>query len=359
MKQLYNILFIVALLPAVAFANNDKFKGKYTKEKKIHKEYDVNANAVLEIVNSFGNITIETWNQNKTVLDIVIKTNGNKEDKVIERLEDISVNFTASGSKVFAKTMFEKKTTNWWGKGNNNVSVDVSYTIKMPITNSVDLSNDFGTVRIDKLEGHAKITNDHGKLILGALWGEDNLLNFDHSGNSTIEFMKSGKIYADHSSYTLNKAESLQLNCDHTKTEIGEVKDLNYNNDFGKISINKVNNILGRGEHIGHNIGTVSGSLDIKTDFGGVRVDRLEKTCKNVLIKSEYGSVKLGLASDYNFDFVANLNYAGLKGKELLTFTKKHEDHSDKVYEGYFGTQGSGNTVTIISNFGGITLTKL
>ena len=55
MKHYYNILFLLTLLPAIVVANNGKLKGKYTKEKKIHKEYTVNANAGFQLDNSFGN----------------------------------------------------------------------------------------------------------------------------------------------------------------------------------------------------------------------------------------------------------------------------------------------------------------
>ena len=83
MKHIYNILILVALLPLSVVANNDKFKGKHTKEKKIHKEYTVNADAGLKIDNSYGSVNIVTWNQNKTVIDVVIKTNGDNEEKVL------------------------------------------------------------------------------------------------------------------------------------------------------------------------------------------------------------------------------------------------------------------------------------
>ena len=130
MKHYYNILFLLTLLPAMVVANNGKLKGKYTKEKKIHKEYTVNANAGFQLDNSFGNVTISTWNENRTVIDVVITTNGNNEAKVTERLNDITVAFTANGSKVSATTEFDKKSNwkSWWGKGKNNVSAEVNYT---------------------------------------------------------------------------------------------------------------------------------------------------------------------------------------------------------------------------------------
>ena len=42
MKQLFNICLLALIIPAIALANTDpKFNGKYTKEKKINKEFNI------------------------------------------------------------------------------------------------------------------------------------------------------------------------------------------------------------------------------------------------------------------------------------------------------------------------------
>ena len=59
MKQLFNICLLALLIPALVSATNDpKFNGKYTKEKKLKKEFTVNAEAGLTVDNSYGNIDI-------------------------------------------------------------------------------------------------------------------------------------------------------------------------------------------------------------------------------------------------------------------------------------------------------------
>ncbi len=72
--------------------------------------------------------------------------------------------------------------------------MEINYTIKVPVTNSVNLENDYGAISLDKLEGQAKISCDYGQLRIGELWAENNSLNFDYTNKSTIAFMKSGKI---------------------------------------------------------------------------------------------------------------------------------------------------------------------
>jgi Holliday junction resolvase-like predicted endonuclease len=176
------ILFLL-LIPTLLFATDGKFDGKYTKEKKINKEYNVNADAGLKVSNSYGNIDIVTWNENRTVIEVLIRTNGNNEENVQKRLDEITVDFTANSSLVTAKTLFKNKNKSWswWGSKKKNVSVEVNYTIKIPITNSVDLNNNYGSISLNKLKGNAKISCDYGQIIIGELLADNNSLNFDYT----------------------------------------------------------------------------------------------------------------------------------------------------------------------------------
>jgi hypothetical protein len=360
MKLHYKTLLLLLLFPALVFSNNGKLKGKYTKEKSIKKEFSVNATAGLQVSNAYGNIDIVTWNENRTVIDVSIVTNGDNEEKVKQKLDEITVEFSATGSLVTAKTLFKDRKNSWslWGNNSNNVHMEINYTIKIPITNSVDLNNDYGAISLNRLKGNAKINCDYGQLIIGELLADNNYLNFDYTNKSTIEFMKSGKINADYSEFTLNKVEKLELIADYTQSEVKEVDDINYNCDYGKVTIGKARTIIGRGDYVTNNIGNASGSINLNTDYGSIQVDRLTSGTKNIIISADYTRVKLGFDSNVNFNFVVDLSYASLKGEDYVTITKSSINNNSKVYSGYFGKQNSGNNVSINSNYGGVTFIK-
>jgi hypothetical protein len=361
MKLLFNQLILVLLLPAFIYAGEANPKGKYTKEKTIKKEFSVNANAGLKVDNSYGNLDIVTWNENRTVIEVYIETNGDDEELVQKKLDEITVEFSANASLVSAKTIFGDKEKSWsfWGKKGNNVSMKVNYTIKMPVTNSVDLHNDYGSINLNKLEGNARIHCDYGKLTVGQLMADNNYLNFDYTTKSTIDYMKSGKIDADYSGFTLEKTEKLELNADYTQSEIEEVDDINYNSDYGKVIVGKARKVIANGDYVTHRIGTVSESLNLNSDYGSVAVDRLTSSVKDVTIKSQYTSVKLGYDSDLSFNFYARVSYASVNGTDALSLTNSDKSGSEKTYEGYHGSKGSGATINIRSSYGGVTLKKM
>src|SRR5690554_5246696 len=94
--QTYKLLMLFLLIPIIGFATIDpkvdsSIKEKHTKEKIIKKSFHVASNAMLKINNSYGNLDIVTWNENRIEIVVTITTKGNVEDKVQRKLDDISV----------------------------------------------------------------------------------------------------------------------------------------------------------------------------------------------------------------------------------------------------------------------------
>lgn len=363
MKTLYSKIILIFLLPVFAFANAEIGpKGKYTKEKSLKKEFSVSSDALLKISNDYGNLDITSWNEDRIVMEIKIKVSGNNEEKVIKKLENIDVEFDASSQLVSAKTIFNKEGNSWWDKltsgWNNNINMKINYTVKVPVTNSIDLNNDYGSITLDKIEGNAKINCDYGQIIIGELMDDDNYINIDYTNNSRIKYMKSGKINADYSGFELEKAERIDLNADYTQSKITSVGELDYNCDYGGIKVDNVGSMNGNGDYLDTKIGSVSKELNIVSDYGSIIVKQLKSTTKEVTIKTDYTGVDLGYENGFNFDFIIKTSYGGIKLDDDINIQKKYKNNSKKEYEGYNGQSNSGNLISIYSSYGGIKLRK-
>ncbi|MDH7446547.1 hypothetical protein [Aquimarina sp. 2201CG14-23] len=360
----YNIICLVFLIPAITLGNGDtKMKGKYTKEKSLKKEYSVNSDALLKISNDYGNLDVTSWNENRVVLEINIKVNGNDEEKVLKKLENIDVVFEASSQLVSARTTFNKEGKSWWSKfsdswSGNNLKMEINYTIKVPITNSIDLNNDYGSITLDKINGDAKINCDYGQIIIGDLMGNESYINIDYTNNSTINSMKNGKINADYSDFTLKKGGQIQLNADYTQSKITAVKTLNYNCDYGSLKVENVGEFRGNGDYLDTNIGNVSSGVNINSDYGSIQIKNLESTTKNVNIRTDYTGVSIGYESSLNFDFVIKTSYGSINLDDGINIMKKNKENSSKNYQGYHGQKNSGNTINISTSYGGVKLIK-
>ena len=348
------LAFVLVGITAPGLANDRK--GRHTREKTIRKEFNVSADALLKIDNSYGNLVLSSWNENRVVIEVHITVNGNNEGRVERKLEEITVDFDASPDMVSAKTLFNKGSGwNWRG---NNVNMQIDYNVKLPVKNSVNLSNDYGNITLDRVDGHAKISCDYGRLDLGELRGRNNQLNFDYTSNSRIGFMNSGEIRADYSKFNLEKTGDLNLRADYTDAVIGAMENLDYACDYGSLEVGEARNILGRGDYINVDLGTVHGNVDISADYGKIHIDNMAADGGNVAITTDYTGIKLGYDPGYHFDFEINTEYAEVRGREDLEVRVSNEKSRERYYSGYHGSPGSGKEVRIKSEYGNIALKR-
>lgn len=356
--KLIPLVLTVFAIAGTARANDPVLKGRHTKEKTIKKEYQVNADALLKIDNSYGNLVLTSWNENRVVMEVHITTNGNNEEKVQKKLDDIDVEFEASASMVSARTKFQKDNSwGWWGK-NNNVNMQINYIVKLPVKNSVNLSNDYGNINLDRVDGHARISCDYGRLDLGELRGRNNDLNFDYTSKSRIGYINSGKIRADYSGFVIEKAGNLDIAADYTDAMVESMENLTYASDYGNLEVGEAKNVKGNGDYINVKLGTLHGHVDISADYGSIRIGRLAEDAGNVSIRTDYTGIKIGYDPDYHFDFEISTEYAGVSGKEDFTINVSREKNSSRFYQGYHGSNGSGNMVNITSDYGSISFTR-
>lgn len=355
------LILLLLVLPLALMAHNGKPKGKYTKEKTVKKEYQVNPDALLKVKNSYGNLVITSWDGNMAIIEVHIKTNGNNEEKVQQKLDEINILFEATPSMVSATTKFNTDKNGWgwnWG-GNNNVNMQIDYNIKIPVKNSVNLSNDYGNIVLDRIDGHAKIDCDYGRLEIGELRGRNNQLNFDYTSRSTINFIESGTIIADYSGFTIDKAGDLIIEADYTNSTIINMGNLNYSCDYGNIDIGEAKNVKGTGDYITAKLGTIHGDVDITADYGALKIEQLAADAGNVLISSDYTGVKLGYDANYHFNFEIKTSYGGVSGEEEFEMSISNVKNSSKYFKGHYGSPNSGKTMNVSLNYGNLNFIKI
>ncbi len=363
--MLFKLLFLVALSPTIAFCTNgdspDNFKGRHTREKKISKQYNVNADAILKINNSYGNIDIKTWDQNRISIEVIIKTNGNDEQKVKEKLDEINVEFNQTSSGVSARTIFRRENSSWLSNifgSSSNVNMEINYIVRAPATNNVDLSNDYGHIFIDKLTGNARISCDYGRLDIGELHGNNNQINFDYSRNSRFGYINRAVVNADYSEFTIEDAKSLEINADYTNSKIRRVESLKFSCDYGSLTVDKAKVINGSGDYLSTKIGELYQSANLNFDYGSASIERIMKGTGEVKINSDYTGLKIGYDPAQAFRFTVNTSYAGVKGIENFEMNKQNQSSNKRDYSGYhLNNSGNGNII-ITSSYGSVTFLK-
>lgn len=354
-RNMYKWLAFFIIIPMITWAGNPK--GKIDKSKTIKKEFSVSANALVRIDNKFGNLDVVTWSENRVVMEITITVNGNSESKVIDQLEKIDVQFSSSQTEVFAKTVIQKSSSGWWGS-NNNSNFEINYKVKMPVTNSADFANDYGSISLNELKGKADINCDYGKIIIGSLHHENNSINIDYTNNSTVEFINGGTINADYSGFIVDKAKKIDLNADYTSSSFEHIENLTFNCDYGSIAVDNGNRISGNGDYLTMKFGTIFKSLKVSADYGDIKVKELKAGFETVEIDADYTGVRLNVDPASAFKVIVKTSYGGFSYDDFMQFDKKIEKNNSKYYEGYAGNNNASSSINIETGYGSVKIYK-
>lgn len=351
MKKLYSLLLL--LLPIIVLGHEIDL-GKYTKQKEIKKAYIVNSDAGISIKNSYGNVYVTTWDEDKIEIFVLIKVSGDDEKWVQKRIDDIDVSIEALKSLVTAETKLTKSMYSFNGKNN---SFEINYTVKIPKNGPVKINNKYGSIITTDLYAGTNLNCEYGKVSLGRLNGSTNSISIDYCQKSTIEYLKNGSISADYSGLTLNDFGKLNLNADYTDCIIGNGSDLKYDCSYGKLSLGNVNNVEGNGDYLSFRIKQVSNVLRITGDYSKINVDDIDAKANSITIDSDYTGVDVSYSPDFYFNFDVNLKYANFKYDRELEFNSKQENAFSKSYQGYY-KKSSDNKVVIRSEYGNVSLNK-
>ena len=338
----------------------NEFDGKHTSQKKIRKEFRVSSNSFLNIDNSYGNVDIKTWDQNRVLIEVIIKTNGNDEEEVEEKLENIYVDFNQTSSGVRAETKFSKESRSWWKNifsGFDNVNMEVNYIIRAPESNHLEIDNNYGGIYIDKTSGNTKISCDYGKMDIGELNGRSNSLNFDYTRNSRIGYVTSAEIDADYSDYEIGEADQLQISADYSKSKIGKVAQLDFNCDYGSIEIDKVKVLIGNGDYLTTNINRIFTSADINLDYGSLSIEKIIKGTKTVNIDTDYAGVNLGYDNEMSFNINVKTSYGSIKGTEGIDISRTDQRNTSNSISGKYGS-GRETDINISTSYGSVNLKR-
>ena len=365
MKSLYKIALVLFLIPTIASAVPGK--GKYTKSKKLSKNYAVSKSGTVKINNSFGNVTITTWDQPQVTFEVNVEVSGDNEERVNDRLRKIDVRFSSSNDFVEANTQTDgyQDNDNGWSfwdlfkSGNNssnNGNLKIDYIVKMPVTAKLDITNDYGAIILDRLEGRAEISCDFGRLDIGQLMATNNEIKFDYTKSSNIDYMKSGVIKADFSDFDLYGCEELDFRGDYSKARLHKTKMLKFNSDFSTVESDESEIIDGRGDYSTIRLGTIIQKADLNTDFGTIKVKEIGPDFKSLEIRSDYTGIDLNYHPMAKFNFDADLSFANIKLSQDAEVTRSEKDTTNKRVSGYVGANDTGSMITIKSEFGNVSL---
>jgi len=329
-------------------------------ERIINKSYPLASNGNLSLSNSYGNMTLNHWDKDEVKIQITVTVEGGSQERAEELLENITFDFEASPSSVSAKTRLPDQTGSWWKNwsffGSKSIDYSIDYVVQHPKSVNVNLSNSYGSIFIDELDGKANIRCSYGKLAAEHLNHEGNEIDLQYSPGSTIEYLKSGTIEVDYSGITIENAETISLDADYSKCSFKRVNDLDFEADYGSLSVDEISVLSGDADYLSIKVGSLSKALDVSMDYGGLKVENIQASTEKIDINSDYSGISLGADADWAFNFVIETEYAGFKTDFPLNYRKKIIESTDRYYEG--NHKNGSNSLKISADYGAVKLNQ-
>lgn len=357
MKRIIYLLLILALTtPSIALATT--LDGRYTREKKQSKSYQVNSDTQLYIENKYGNVEISPWDRDEISIEVIIRTTGNNESKVEDKLDEINISFSGNKSIVRAKTHIESSSS-WFNWFSSNVNYKINYHIRVPISNDLNITNKYGDTFIEESTGVVKLSHDYGSIIIGNLTNERNEIDMDYS-KLEADYIKNATITIDYTDISIDEIETIDLDSDYSDVNLGKVINATYDMDYGSISINAVNKINGNSDYTDIEIDLLGKTATLSADYGKMSIGGISTAFESISIDTDYTGIKIGYFEDSNFSFDINSKYTDVDGldDDLFNLNFSNKKSSSSQYKGTYGRSQSNGLLEIKSTYGHLKFRK-
>jgi hypothetical protein len=348
MKNSYKFLLLL-LIPLFSFGFTIE-DGTYTKEKSISKTFSVDSDALLQTSNSYGNINVYLWDENKISIQVNIKVSGNNENKVIEKLNSIDVAFSASTSKVSAATTFDN--SNW--KNGNNMNYEINYIIKIPRNGNVGLINKYGNIAIEKLNGTSNISCEYGNVNLGNFSNKSNNIILSYSGDSSIGTIEKLNLSSQYSQIDFQNVNQIAIEGNYNGFNFQNVGSLTMSSNYTKINSKSIQKFICNGNYLTLKLGEIGNIANLNSNYSDINLTASSKI-KDITINGNYSNSKITCSSDLAFDIEVDIKYGGFKDQIGLKYTEKTEKNTSKKYSGYHISQGKAS-ISVNTNYGSVQL---
>ncbi len=302
------ILLAFALAPLLSLAIN----GDHVEKKRaISKSYNVGPEDRLSIENSFGNVTITTWDKNEIQVEVEIGVNASSEEKAQQMMDLINVKDNQSGHDINFKTdIGHMSGKDNWNKNEETRKFYVDYKVVMPAKNSLHIENSFGKINVPNFDGSASLISKFGELTTGRL------------PNATLVHVEFGK------------------------ADIGRL-----NNADLILKFNGNSQVAG-----------ISGNSKVDIQFCS-RVDiTVDNSVSALSLFQSYSSINLKVSDNLSAQFDVHTNFGSFNNKTEFNIPEEGDDESSgpKFDKNYSGKAGEGNAkIKIKSSFGSVRLANV
>ncbi len=301
-----NLLGLLLLLaaPMLSSASGDP---STEKKRTITKNYPVGSDDKLSIENSFGDVTISTWDKNEIQVNVEISVSSGTEEKAQSMMDEIKVSDRQSGKDISFKTDIGNMGNGKKNKGGEQ-KFHIDYKVSMPTRNPLKIENSFGKIFMGDYAGPVNLISKFGELNTGRL---------DMAKEVHVEF---------------------------GSANVGAINDADVVFKFNNKSF----------------ISNLKGTAKVHIEFCGNVEFSVDESIKSLSLMESYSTVRMNVPDKLSASFDVHTNFGSFRNHSGINIAEEGNDDSGPRFDKDFsGTTGNGDAkIKIRSSFGSVRLSK-
>ncbi len=355
----YSILFFGLSLCAFSGEKDD------TKlSKTVTKSFAVPPNGNVRIVNKYGNVVINTWNEDSVKAEIKITVWG-KNDKNVEKLmRRVDFDFIQSTRYLELITVLDRS-SGFFAEVWNNIGdysktllnqnkLKIEYIVYIPEHLDLEIDNKFGDIYFQEYKGKLRITLAHGNIRATKFSELDLDLSF---GNADIKSIRDGIFHLKGTECFFPSIGNGQVASSSSEIRIGEISFLKMSSKSDrKFIVEKADEIQGSSNFSKIEIGQVSDDARIEMNYGELQIGPIESGFNSIDITGKNTPISIEFHKGVSFDLEVQgkEDRITLPNQEKLEKSYQNDNDNLVTFTGRVGSSSNQGSVKIISGNGDI-----
>ena len=237
--------------------------------------FDVQADDLLTIDNSYGHVTVKNHDRNTVEVTVLIKAWNSSGTKAQATIDRITIQKRQVDKTIDMKTIIAT------AKKRTVVSAEqgfcINYTVKIPRSLSLKVYNEFGNLTVEEALGTVNLNNQHGNLKVG------------HMGPGSLQ-MAHGNLLAE------QLTGKTRISTKHGNTTVKKADHLTMQVDFGNCLVRQVNYLSGMNKNGHMTIERVQQHLKWDIRFGNILVKRVDEDFQHLELDTQHGNTSVQIA---------------------------------------------------------------
>jgi hypothetical protein len=347
------LAFTIFLLSTVSLAQEVS--------KEFNKEYTAGPSTTLDISNKYGDVVVETSDQNQITIYVKVTVEVPGRERAEKLLNYIDVQFSQDGDLIKSKTVIDDKFNfSGWGGGSKRFSID--YKVKMPERINFNLSNRYGNSELEKITGLVRLDIKYGNLAADNLArGNDKPINYLSLSYGKADIESAGWLDVTvrySGDFQIQNCQALLLDSKYSKIKVEEISSVVGETKYDNIQIEKINNLVLDAGYSDINIGELAKKLKFDGGYGNLSVEKIPKGFESLETDSRYIGVKLGIESDASYHLDARLSYGDLKfDEDNFQHQRRIVENNSSETSGIVGKESSPSAIVkVTASYGSVRL---